>query len=49
MVTLYHVDGCLGYYLQVSLATIDLCALSLVKVRGVFGVESKGKLPFLCQ
>lgn len=38
-----------GYSLQVLLATIDLCALSLAKVRGGFGVKFKArkKLPFL--
>lgn len=51
MATLPHVDGCRGYNLQESLANIDLCALSLVKVKGGFGVESKGrkKLSFLCR
>lgn len=56
MVTLHHVDRCPEYYLQESLDTIDLRALlvtllTLVKVRGGFGVESKRrkKLPFLYQ
>ena len=51
MVTLHHVDRRPEYYLQESLDTIDLRALSLVKVRGGFGVESKRrkKLPFLYQ